>query len=349
MADLKQLQPEREMTSPPKSSANTDGKPAQDAGKNPDAVGPSAPLAELDAFVVIATLGRSEALGPLLQSLSAQTLPPKGVVIIGVHPSDTAGIDEADYRHIGLKLIHAGPPGSSSQRNLGVNHVAALVRAEGEAGGQGARRYAVYFFDDDYRPARTWIEKATARLKKNDIAGITGLVLRDGVITGAVTEAEAILASQTGYDETEIDVGSGYGCNMVLMDHGVESIPFDENLPLYGWLEDRLLTKKISARFGPIIQYRACVGVHLANAKSGRSKGNRIGHSQIANPIYLHGQRAMGNGEMLYYVGRALASNLLRTAWGDQRYDYRGRMKGNMKALGDLFAGRMSPRRILEL
>lgn len=305
-----------------------------------------ASLTAIDPFVVIATAGRSEALAPLLRLLSAQTLPPKGVVIVGAWPSDTAGIDEADYSQLALKILYADQPGLPRQRNVGVAHFTALAK------GPDKPRYALFFFDDDFRPGPVWIEKAVERLRRNDIAGVTGKVLQDGVVTGAVTEgeAESLLASSAARGgETEEVVASAYGCNMAFMDRCVEGVSFDENLPLYGWLEDRLFSKEVSRIFGPIILCRDCCGVHLGNPNGGRARGVRLGYSQIANPLYLHGRGAMSNRELLYYAGRALASNVVKTVSGDRRNDYPGRMKGNLTAIGDLCLGRISPRRILEL
>jgi hypothetical protein len=83
------------------------------------------------------------------------------------------------------------------------------------------------------------------------------------------------------------DTYKGYGCNMAprLVPLHRHSLRFDEDLPLYGWLDDVDLCRRLSA-YGRIVKNWNMIGVHLGT-KRGRTAGIRLGYSQIANPIYL--------------------------------------------------------------
>ena len=64
--------------------------------------------------------------------------------------------------------------------------------------------------------------------------------------------------------------------------HGLR---FDENLPLYGWLEDIDFARSI-APYGRVVKSMLLRGVHLG-VKRGRTSGVKLGYSQIANPLYM--------------------------------------------------------------
>jgi GT2 family glycosyltransferase len=70
----------------------------------------------------------------------------------------------------------------------------------------------------------------------------------------------------------------------VLPVHG-NGLHFDENLPLYGWLEDVDFCRRL-APYGRIVRNARTAGVHLGS-NSGRTSGVCYGYSQIANPLYL--------------------------------------------------------------
>ena len=64
--------------------------------------------------------------------------------------------------------------------------------------------------------------------------------------------------------------------------HGLR---FDDNLPLYGWLEDIDFARSI-APYGRVVKSMLLRGVHLG-VKRGRTSGVKLGYSQIANPLYM--------------------------------------------------------------
>ena len=79
------------------------------------------------------------------------------------------------------------------------------------------------------------------------------------------------------------DQPGAYGCNMIARFSAMPDIRFDENLPLYGWLEDLDFSARLRTK-GRVVEASRCVGVHLG-VKNGRSPGRQIGYSHIANPL----------------------------------------------------------------
>ncbi|WP_367715613.1 hypothetical protein AB2N04_16470 [Nitratireductor sp. GISD-1A_MAKvit] len=119
---------------------------------------------------------------------------------------------------------------------------------------------------------------------------------------------------------------------------------FDENLPLYGWLEDVDFSRQI-ARHGRIVRSPRLHGVHLGT-KTGRTSGVRLGYSQIANPFYLMRKRTMSPGQAAPQIARNLAANALRALYPEPWVDRRGRLVGNIRAVGDLMRGRLAPQNV---
>ena len=103
---------------------------------------------------------------------------------------------------------------------------------------------------------------------------ITGTLLADGINGPGLEPAAArsIIQSDQG-TSTPLrarEVYNGYGCNMSVRLAGVleERVLFDENLPLYGWLEDVDLRRLV--HMGKIVRLDGARGVHLG-VKSGRT------------------------------------------------------------------------------
>jgi hypothetical protein len=92
----------------------------------------------------------------------------------------------------------------------------------------------------------------------------------------------------------------------------------------------------------------AAVGVHLG-VKSGRLPGTRLGYSQIANPLYLLRKGTYSPTKCFAQIGRNLAANLAHSLVPEPFVDRRGRLKGNCKALKDLFSGTLRPEEVLKL
>ncbi|MDB4973076.1 MAG: glycosyl transferase 2 family protein [Myxococcaceae bacterium] len=298
-------------------------------------------------YVVIASKGRPSILPPLLTMLVAQTVLPEAIFVVG-----TAESDVATARDHASALVHASiceRAGLCAQRNRGIE----LVQQQH---GADAAPYAVVFLDDDFRPRNDWLEACRrAMTTEPDIVGVTGWVLADGVRGEGLTESEAA-AYLEGQRAPEKHFASGkdareaeclYGCNMAFRDVVTSRFRFDDNLPLYGWQEDRDYSVRASA-LGRIMYIPGCAGVHLG-VKSGRISGRRFGYSQIANAWYLSRKGTMPVRTSLLFVSRHLVSNVVRSFVPNHQIDYPGRLRGNATALLDMVRGRSHPMRAAEL
>jgi hypothetical protein len=74
----------------------------------------------------------------------------------------------------------------------------------------------------------------------------------------------------------------------------------------------------------------------------------KFGYSQIANPLYLMKKGTMGYKVGVRFIARALAANIIRSIGKHPYVDYKGRLRGNMRAVRDVIYGRSDPRRIAE-
>ncbi|OAN66503.1 glycosyltransferase family 2 protein [Sphingomonas sp. TDK1] len=286
-------------------------------------------------YVIIATIGRAELTRLTVDRLADQTRPPDGVVVVSVKPEDVTGVDQAR----GNVSVVFSEKGSSHQRNRGIDLV--IDKAD-----------ILIFFDDDFLPCDNYLEEAERILTASpDIAGITGDLIADGIHTGGYTfeEAVAMVDSHTPPAEPQVrDRPALYGCNMAIRASAARDIRFDETLPQYAWLEDIDYARQVFVR-GRLISSSAVSGVHLG-VRGGRTSGIKLGYSQVANVVYLKRKGTIQPwlGERLLL--QQLTSNLLRSLRPEPNIDRRGRLKGNLMAIGDiLFRGRIDPGRINRL
>lgn len=285
--------------------------------------------------VGIATTGRREQLRRTFGELARQRRLPERVIVC---PADDHDYDLACGELVACPVqVVRGPRGSSAQRN-------AIIEACADAD-------VVVFFDDDYYPDPGYLEQVAALFSANpDIVVATNLPLLDGAVGPGLTHEEALqaLAQQpapTGPDGVMPTYG-GYGCNMAVRLAPVreQGVRFDENLPLYGWLEDIDFSRRL-APHGRIVRCAALRGVHLGT-KRGRTSGLRLGYSQIANPVYMLRKGSMSFRYAFKQLSRNLAKNVARAPWPEPWVDRRGRLKGNCLAVLDLLRGRLAPNRI---
>jgi polysaccharide biosynthesis transport protein len=288
--------------------------------------------------VGIATINRRANLTVTLLELAKQTRRPDCIFICAANPGD---VDFEGIRQIDrvIKILYSAP-GSSRQRNEILSN---------------AKSYDVMLFlDDDFFPETNYLEQLECLFARhNDVVISTGVLIADGVRGPGLTseEARAMLSLAASESTPRIkNVFSAYGCNMAVRLSCVfdYNLRFDENLPLYGWLEDLDFTRQI-ARYGRIVKVSTLRGVHLA-VKSGRVSGIRFGYSQVANPIYLSRKKSVPLRHALKLVIRFCLANPVRLFLFPESYiDRFGRMRGNMIALGDLIRGRLDPRKITHL
>jgi GT2 family glycosyltransferase len=292
----------------------------------------------MNIVVGIATAGRREVLSETLQHLTRQTRLPDAVLIC---PSAAEDVDEASIGALPLEIrIVAGNKGSSAQRNAILD--------------QAKTADLIVFFDDDFLPRSDFLAEAAGLFEREaDVVVATGLVLADGIHGPgiSVADARAILDADPGArpDNVAQPAFNAYGCNMVFRVSAIaaERTRFDERLPLYGWQEDVDFCRRLASR-GRIVKSPALRGVHLGN-KRGRTSGLRFGYSQVANPLYLRNKGTVGLKWALRLMGGNIAANILGSLKRQGLVDRRGRLKGNLIALGDFVRGRLDPMRVLDL
>jgi GT2 family glycosyltransferase len=283
----------------------------------------------------IATAGRREQVRLTLAQLAGQWLLPQRVVVC---PAGADDFDETNVPDMGcpVEVVH-GPRGLTAQRNT-------IIKACADVD-------LVIFLDDDFYPAPDYVQQVAALFAAHpEIVVATNHPVRDGATGPGIAHADAValinaLRPEPGAAQVR-DTYGGYGCNMTVRlqpvrEHGVW---FDVNLPLYGWLEDIDFSRRMAAH-GRVARCSALRGVHLAT-KRGRSSGLRLGYSQIANPLYLIGKGSMSRRYGWRHMAKNFAKNLLRWVWPEPWVDRRGRLRGNLIALGDWLHRRLDPRRV---
>jgi GT2 family glycosyltransferase len=293
--------------------------------------------APLKVAVGIATAGRRELLTETLHELSRQTRLPDVVIVCPARDKD---LDRRSAARLPFpfRIVRDGR-GSCVQRN-------AIIDVS-----QGLDVLA--FFDDDFIPGRTYLEELDRCFTEQpEIVVITGNVIADGIkgpgLDLAAARAKLLAFGSPCADAPLTDTYKGYGCNMAVRlapIHG-HSLRFDEDLPLYGWLEDVDLCRRLSAH-GRIVKNWNLIGVHLGN-KRGRAAGIPLGYSQIANPIYLWRKGTLRPDLALGQMGRNILANLAKLVRPEPWIDRRGRALGNALGFCDLLRGRLNPRRILD-
>lgn len=282
--------------------------------------------------VVVATRGRGEELVHLLNRLKLQSRLPDLVCVSGVDDSDVT----AARRVTGLPLrIVFGPPGLTTQRNTGVRAV--VEDAD-----------AIVFFDDDFLPARRWLQNVETILSSDpQILGIDGRTLADGADASGIPidAATRLLAEHDAGavdDEPMFQPTDGlYGCNMAYRATVFRRVMFDERLPLYGWLEDLDFSCHVRT-MGRLVSSRALCGVHLG-LKSGKTSGVKFGVSQMVNPVYLWRKGTITGREAAHLLLAPFLMNIAKTVRPEPYIDRLGRLRGNLIGLGYLLVGRIDP------
>lgn len=287
--------------------------------------------------VVVATLGRSAEAGELAGDLARQTRRPDEVVFCVTNAADAP----TGPLGPGMRTILCNRKGSCAQRNIGIDAVIGL-------------NDVIVFMDDDFVPAPDFFAQLErVMLEVPEAVGVTGQVLADGVTGPGLSREEALAvirndALQTAAGDRGIRPRLGlYGCNMAVRSRALAEMRFDEQLPLYGWLEDLDLSTRL-ARRGRLYHVHALRGVHRG-VKRGRTSGVRFGYSQIANPLYLATRGRVPVHYAFANMARNLTANLLKVSRPEPWVDRKGRLKGNGLAVWDLVRGKMKPERILDL
>ncbi|MBK1635126.1 glycosyltransferase family 2 protein [Rhodovulum adriaticum] len=207
---------------------------------------------------------------------------------------------------------------------------------------------------DDFLMAPDYLRRTLDVFERYpDIAMTTGTVLADGMHGPGFSheKGQALLARrlQSPAADRLQPVFSGHGCNSamrasVILDRGLR---FDESFPLYGGLEDLDFSRRIAAH-GRLVKDNAARGVHLGT-KTGRPPGMLLGYSQVIAPLHLLKKGTMTRRQAVAMIARDALSNLFRAIHPPAWADFRGRLRGNLRAVRDLLQGRASPQRMLDL
>jgi glycosyltransferase involved in cell wall biosynthesis len=290
--------------------------------------------------VVISSLNRPQVLHETVLSLQKQTIAPNAVVL---SLCDTASL-ATETEKLPLVLVVRGSRGLTKQRNTGAR-VAPL-----------GTEYLL-FLDDDTELAPNYLESMERLLdQRSEIAVASGVCAADGLrLARALTRAEATTAATEHHckDETEAAEGA-YGCNMFVRRSILDSVLFDEGLPLEGWLEDYDFSVRCR-KYGLVVWNYGTCAAHLGLQRMVRERGLPVGYSQIANPYYLWRKETIPSFRIL--LGKfwlpALRVSLQGTLHGrapwNVIFDYKGRLHGNALALADAARLRLAPNRILGL
>lgn len=288
---------------------------------------------KLRIVVGIATSGRAEILGKVVSIIGEQTRQPDSIVIC---PAKAEDVGDVLNSHPAVEIV-LGPPGLPHQRNTILSQCNADV---------------LLFLDDDFLMQPEYIGELEKLFVSNpEVVVATGLVTADGIRGPgfSVEEGRRLLVDLHVNQEPIIrETYGGYGCNMAVRLETVRQhcLEFDENLPLYAWLEDIDFSRQL-AKYGRIIKSSMLRGVHLGTKRSGRSSGMRLGYSQIANPVYLARKGTLSWAFSMKYMRRQFIANCVRSVKPEPWVDRRGRLKGNILAIYEVLLGRSSPSRIL--
>lgn len=282
----------------------------------------------------IASTGRAPILKEMLGHLRTQTRQPDRIIISSITEADYAGIDTNSAP---VEVVTTGK-GASQQRNRIIDML--------------APDEIVVFFDDDFLPCADFLQNTLEIFQENpNIALITGTVLKDGILGLGFSFDEAMETISNAPEQvTRVlsNIYNGYCCNTAVRGAPLIAydVRFDENLPLYSWLEDVDFSRQLAA-YGDLVRASDVRGVHLG-VKSGRTSGVRLGYSQVVNPFYL-----IKKGTMDWKLGLRLATrntiaNIVKSFAPEPHIDRIGRVKGNLCGLKDIALGKADPRRIID-
>ena len=287
----------------------------------------------LRTAVVIASAGRPELLREVIGDVRGQTA--SGVTLVVSVP------DEASLPSGGLppEVIVVFGRGLSAQRNVGMD---AVPDAD-----------VIVFFDDDAIPRGDYVERAVDFFRDHPhVVALTGRVLLDGAVGTAISREQAAIALESSHGDPVLgDWRRGrelYGCNFAIRASRSRGARFDPRLPLYSWLEDHDLARRM-LRLGIIAVVDDCVAVHRGVKSGGRTAHLRLGYSQMMNPLHFMNKGTFPLWLALHETVFRLAKNATGSVRGPESGWRRRRLHGNLLALSDVARGRITPERILEL
>jgi GT2 family glycosyltransferase len=288
--------------------------------------------------VIIASVNRSEQLHLTIESILKQRYQPNEIII---SVPDLAHVSPATREMCGVRVV-LGSRGSCQQRNAALNSV--LSDSD-----------YVFFFDDDIELCASYIAVTVALMQRHPtLAVVLGTLIVDGANGQRVSREQAIECcraaegSMAGSDEVKF-ASRPYGsaCSMAVRWSWARTERFDENLPLYGWLEDLDYSYRLR-QFGEVVICHNASAVHLG-WRGGRVSGRKLGYSQIVNPLYLwRKNRCLPLLTIVYrHWFWHVVANIAGSVLQDSDVDRKGRLIGNVIALRDVIRGSAHPRLVL--
>lgn len=275
--------------------------------------------------IIIPSVGRSRILGETLSRLKNQTEFPAQVLVVVNVESD---LPEKIPDYVNVVFSEKG---LTKQRNKGMER-------------SGSDIDILLFIDDDTFLHPRYLENMESIFNKHDnIAGLTGCVLKNGDVT--IKEADDILSKQPlDVVENKLVWRRGlYGCNFGVRKSLLSELRFDERLVLYGWLEDADFSFNLS-KLGELYSSPAMRCVHLMYSSGGRTNHIRFGFSQVMNPYYLCKKNKHSLfGMMKSHWFKGVTANMFGIVFGPGRRGRMGRLRGNLIAFGFILRGRICP------
>ena len=282
--------------------------------------------------VIIATLGRSDALRDTLASvLATDPLPHEILVVDGAEDRSAVEVVEA-FSEAPLPPRHvAAPRGLTKQRNRGV------AEAEGDV---------VVFFDDDVEvPGNVFAVLARA-YEDETVIGSTGRVIEPGGgrLVGKESGVRKLLFgggaeggfTRFGYPrrvidpEREQDIAFMQGCFMSVRRNAAARVGFDEDLPGYGLAEDEDFSCRLS-REGRI-RFLPDAVVHHKNLGFGTRDARAFGRQVVVNRTYLFRKNfertPAARLQFALFIGILLLHRLVNREWSGAR----GLLDGSLEA-----------------
>jgi GT2 family glycosyltransferase len=293
--------------------------------------------------VIVSSVNRPQVLHETVLAIRRQTVSPLTIIL---SLCDGRSLLPETSRLPAVEMVH-GQPGLTMQRNAGLSAV------------PSAAEY-VLFLDDDIELAPNYLESMERLFdSRSDLAAASGVFAMDGLRIGRPLtreEAMAAIVRQPLEHRTELAVGLT-GCNIFVRRQVVETVRFDERLPLCGWLEDFDFSVRCRPHGLVVWNFETCVA-HLGVQRASRERGFLVGYAQIANSYYLcHKGVIPSFGRLVgtYWLPtfRLNFEGLLRcllhrnSPW-NLVFDHPGRMAGSARALLDAALHRLRPERLLD-
>lgn len=285
--------------------------------------------------MIIASAHRAEQLEQTVTSVLRQSCLPEEILVC---VSDRNHVTASTFQYDKVTVL-VGPKGSCHQRNTGLSNVSPGTDY-------------VFFFDDDIELSLSYIEMTVALMERHrNVTVAVGAMLLDAANGQPVNRAEAVrLCRESDRTFSSPDTRltfsprtSGSACAMAVRWSAAAQERFDENLPLYGWLEDLDYSYRVGAH-GLVVQCHNSHAVHLG-WRGGRVSGRALGYSQIVNPLYLWKKnRCLPLLKVLYrHWLWHFAANVSGVLSRDRDVDRLGRLVGNFRGLKSLLLGRLDP------